>query len=176
MSREQREPASAPQAAGAQLSLGRRAFLGMVGGAAALVGGGALAWPALATPRTAPEHGRPLRPELSPELFRGRVSVLDQLNRSIFESHLNEEFGVAGADGQVTLTLVRAIDGRYNDPERGLEQFSLTFRGPAASPLEQGTFEFKHPALGIFPLFIVPLGQDEHGHYYQAVFNRLPRK
>ena len=53
------------------------------------------------------------------------------------------------------------------------EAFSIVFRGPAGSFIAQGTYGFRHDAFGAFELFIVPIRQDQHGLYYEAVFNRL---
>lgn len=49
--------------------------------------------------------------------------------------------------------------------------FSLFFVGPASLPLGQGTYFLNHPALGTFPLFIVPIAGDAEQRQYQAVFN-----
>jgi hypothetical protein len=53
------------------------------------------------------------------------------------------------------------------------EEFVLVFRGPSNMFLGQGVRNFKHDAMGRFEMFIVPVRQDEHGFYYEAVFNRL---
>ena len=53
------------------------------------------------------------------------------------------------------------------------EAFSIVFRGPAGSFVPQGTYGFRHDTFGAFDLFIVPIRQDQHGLYYEAVFNRL---
>jgi hypothetical protein len=60
-------------------------------------------------------------------------------------------------------------------PGRG-ECFSLVFRGPAETPLDQRTYEMQHRVLGDFPLFLVPLGPREDGGLaFEAVVNRLER-
>ena len=87
----------------------------------------------------------------------------------LFEIHL-------GADAVVPLELVEAIDrppaGETGDG-RG-ESFSLVFRGPRDRPLHQATYQFAHDQLGRFPLFIVPIGMEQDGMRYEAVFTRLP--
>jgi hypothetical protein len=55
----------------------------------------------------------------------------------------------------------------------GYQAFSLVFRGPPDHLLPQGIYRFQHAAIGTFELFIVPIRQDQHGLYYEAVFNRL---
>jgi hypothetical protein len=48
--------------------------------------------------------------------------------------------------------------------------FSLEFRGPGESLMEQGTHRFQHRTLGTFELFVVPIGRDDTGIRYEAVF------
>jgi hypothetical protein len=58
-------------------------------------------------------------------------------------------------------------------PGRG-ECFSLVFRGPVETPLDQRTYRMQHRALGDFPLFLVPLGPREDGGLaFEAIVNRL---
>ncbi|MGH7748287.1 MAG: DUF6916 family protein, partial [Candidatus Dormibacteria bacterium] len=61
------------------------------------------------------------------------------------------------------------------DGNRGLN-FSLLFRGPRESPLEQGMAELEHPVIGAVAVFIVPVGVDAAGVQYEVVFNRLPQQ
>jgi hypothetical protein len=37
-------------------------------------------------------------------------------------------------------------------------------------------YQLQHERLGAFELFLVPVGQDQDGVYYEAVFNRLQRQ
>jgi hypothetical protein len=53
------------------------------------------------------------------------------------------------------------------------EEFALEFRGPLDMFLGQGVRDFSHEQIGQFELFIVPVQQDEHGFYYEAIFNRI---
>jgi hypothetical protein len=48
--------------------------------------------------------------------------------------------------------------------------FSVVFRGPLEPILMQRIYRFEHDALGAFDLFIVPIGPDESGMRYEAVF------
>lgn len=50
--------------------------------------------------------------------------------------------------------------------------FMLSFLGPSAQPLPQGTYIFEHAAMAKFSLLIVPDGQGRET--YTAVINRLP--
>ena len=48
--------------------------------------------------------------------------------------------------------------------------FSILFTGSLDPLLPQKTYSFQHEELGSFDLFIVPVGQDEAGTHYEAVF------
>ena len=50
------------------------------------------------------------------------------------------------------------------------EPYSLVFRGPAESVLEQGIVPLRHPELGEIAIFLVPIGPDSQGMRYEAVF------
>ena len=49
------------------------------------------------------------------------------------------------------------------------------FRGPLDASLAQKAHAIEHDALGTGSLFLVPIGRDEGGYTYEAVFNRLAR-
>ena len=49
--------------------------------------------------------------------------------------------------------------------------FSIVFRGPPEPVLPQRTYRLKHTYLGNFELFIVPIGPDDVGMRYEAVFS-----
>jgi hypothetical protein len=54
------------------------------------------------------------------------------------------------------------------------DSFSIFFEGRAGVPLDQATYELKHPSLGVFPVFLSPVGlSDGPNQRYEAVFNRL---
>ncbi len=54
------------------------------------------------------------------------------------------------------------------------DSFSILFEGRAGVPLDQATYELKHPSLGEFPVFLSPVGlTDGSTQRYEAVFNRL---
>ena len=49
--------------------------------------------------------------------------------------------------------------------------FTLVFRGPKGSYIPQQIVEVSHEQLGVLGIFLVPIGSDEHGMRYEAVFN-----
>ena len=44
------------------------------------------------------------------------------------------------------------------------------FRGPMTPLLPQRIYPLEHAQLGVFELFLVPIGPDQHGMCYEAVF------
>jgi hypothetical protein len=49
--------------------------------------------------------------------------------------------------------------------------FSLLFRADPQVRLLQDTYPMRHAVLGEFTMFLVPVGRDRRGRYYEAVFN-----
>jgi len=48
--------------------------------------------------------------------------------------------------------------------------FSLIFQGPADTFFPQSIYPLEHEAFGTLDLFIVPIGKEEEGFLYQAIF------
>jgi hypothetical protein len=44
------------------------------------------------------------------------------------------------------------------------------FRGPQDVSLPQRIYRVEHAGIGAFEIFLVPIGPDEGGHRYEAVF------
>ena len=96
--------------------------------------------------------------------------MLEDLHLETFSQHLNSKFSVEReAAAPLELELIEARD-LGSTPRH--EQFSLMFRGPLDSPLAQNVYSFEHQQLGAFEVFIVPIGRDQNGLNYEAVFNR----
>ncbi len=49
--------------------------------------------------------------------------------------------------------------------------FSIVLRGPKEPLLQQRIYQVEHPKIGTLDLFLVPIGPDEEGMRYEAVFN-----
>ena len=94
----------------------------------------------------------------------------DELTQATFAPHVGSSFRVQTGDSELELTLVEVSDVRVLPR---VEVFSLEFQGPAASPLPQAEYQFDHPVVGEFTLFIVPVGREGDVLQYEAVFNRL---
>jgi hypothetical protein len=71
--------------------------------------------------------------------------------------------------GPIGLQLTGVTDERVSG---GIRQFSLFFHGPADRILPQGTYSFRHAALGSVVLFVVPvIGSNAERIVYQACFS-----
>ncbi|MBV8159904.1 MAG: hypothetical protein JO265_03170 [Acidimicrobiia bacterium] len=106
--------------------------------------------------------------------------MAEELTQETFESLVGSRFGVlapggasVGAGQEVELVEVRSFGAAPAQPAPTATGFALLFVGPAGAQLPQGTYELAHPELGTVPLFLVPVGLDERGVQYEAVFTRL---
>ncbi|MEA2141833.1 MAG: hypothetical protein QOI64_263 [Solirubrobacteraceae bacterium] len=100
---------------------------------------------------------------------------LADATHSTFSERVGDVFTLEVDDLTLELTLdaadARAADARAApaDPE-ARTPFSLVFSAPADRPLDQGMYPIGHPELGVLDMFIVPIGRDENGTRYEAVF------
>jgi hypothetical protein len=90
--------------------------------------------------------------------------------------------GYSGLQGQsfdagaTTVQLMEVSDLERAARERALagadDAFALLFSGPASHPLPQGVHTLRHPRLGSFELFLVPVDQPDGDQRYEAVVDR----
>lgn len=85
------------------------------------------------------------------------------LTRDTFAGRIGERF-VATPPGGEPFELVLA---RCDAASPG---FSLLFHAPDRTLVPQQTCSVEHPQIGDFALFLVPLGSDDQGMRYEAVF------
>ena len=57
----------------------------------------------------------------------------------------------------------------YGGPRE--QPFALLFKGPADTDLSQGMARVRHADAGVHELFLVPVGVDETGKLFEAIFN-----
>jgi hypothetical protein len=93
------------------------------------------------------------------------------LTKGMFQENLNTGFWLLpeGLEPRA-LDLVEVANG-YSTPKQ--EQFSLRFRGDRAEIFPQRIYTMKHDSIGEVELFLVPVGRDDSGTFYEAVFNRF---
>jgi len=103
--------------------------------------------------------------------------MLDRLTKDSFAPYLGQTFRVQLDPDNVVeleLTEVTEFDSRPEQPVSGVRRdpFSIVFRGPVETPLDQGTHHIEHDVIGVIEtLFMTPVGADQNGRYYEAVFN-----
>jgi hypothetical protein len=103
----------------------------------------------------------------------------DDLRVGTFSTQLNTSFRIHVSPTMamevelVEVTEKRALDSQRPAAASCQERFSIIFRGPRDRILQQGMYQLQHNQLGALDLFLVPVGQDQDGVYYEAVFNRL---
>jgi len=99
--------------------------------------------------------------------------MLEDFTVVTFEERLGETFRIGLDDGSaldVELVSATVAPTRPNEAPRVRAPFSIVLRGPLEPILPQRIYHFEHEALGSFDLFIVPIGPDESGMQYEAVF------
>ena len=96
------------------------------------------------------------------------------LQHEEFLKHLNTRFSIRLSETETVEAELTDVSERLMSPRQ--ERFSLVFRTANEILIEQGQRTFDHDAMGNFSLFIVPIGRDDEGTYYEAVFNRLVKK
>ncbi len=101
------------------------------------------------------------------------MTDLRELTHEYFEVGLNKVFRVSAGSGRaLDLELVEVTV--IGEPTAGVtsrHSFSLIFRGPADVLLPQSIYRFENEKVGVLEFMIVPIGPDERGLRYQAIFN-----
>jgi hypothetical protein len=93
---------------------------------------------------------------------------LDELEAATFEPHMGDVFVIDAAE---RLELVLEEVMTLADRPGGRDPFSLTFRGPSEPVLPQLIYPLEHARLGTLEIFIVPIGRDDAGTRYEAIFS-----
>ena len=88
-----------------------------------------------------------------------------------FAGCLNETFRVALNDGEVDFVLVEAQPLTQSQPNALRAPFSLLFLNTAALVFPQQLYPMRHPRLGEYSIFIVPIARNKDGFINQADFN-----
>jgi hypothetical protein len=98
--------------------------------------------------------------------------MLDKLTKDSFAGYIGESFQLKLASSEVItleLTEVTVLHSRRSEQR---QPFSIVFRGPHTPALQQAMYMLNHEQMGLIEnLFLVPIGLDERGRYYEAVFN-----
>jgi hypothetical protein len=89
-----------------------------------------------------------------------------------FAACLNQTFTIDDeAQGAVEIELVEVeCQGNVALEAQGRPRFSILFLGAPEPLLAQGIYRLRHSQLGVMELFLVPVGPDQKGMRYEAVF------
>lgn len=95
---------------------------------------------------------------------------LDKVNRTQFAELVDQDFEII-QKGAAPLS-IRLIEVRSLGPTRaaGREPFALEFRADASVRLPQRIYAVSHGQLGTMEIFLVQVGADSAGAYFEAVF------
>lgn len=100
--------------------------------------------------------------------------MLESFQFQTFSPLVGQPFRVqVGSDEFLDLELIEATDLRVDGPPvapGARTPFSVLWRGPSTPILPQQIYRLEHEELGVFDLFLVPIGPDAHGMRYEAVF------
>ena len=97
--------------------------------------------------------------------------MLDSLSRDEFAGHLNTNFTVYFTpDTPIDAELIEVTELQKRNRS---ESFALLFLTPSDTPIEQALYKVEHAVLGSAEIGLVPVGKDENGVRYEAVFNRI---
>jgi hypothetical protein len=103
--------------------------------------------------------------------------MLEEATSTTFRPHVGDRFEVTPADGEpFEAVLSSCTETPYGLPEAWRNAvkrvpFTLLFHADLDPALPQQIFILRHPELGTFELFMVPLGPDERGMRYEAVIS-----
>lgn len=95
--------------------------------------------------------------------------MLELFTVETFSGHVGEAFRIR-SDASISLDVELISAVRLGEGSGG-RPFSIVFRGPGENLLPQRIYAMEHPEIGAFDLFLVPIGPDEKGLRYEAVFN-----
>ncbi len=88
-----------------------------------------------------------------------------------FSPFVGRRFDVAAAQGAVELELIEARALRAGAGAPRQDPFSLVFRAGNNCGLWQGPVTLEHELMGPLDLFLVPIGEDQEGRYFEAIYN-----
>ena len=90
----------------------------------------------------------------------------------MFTPHVGETFRLSlEAGDRFDLELVEAELCKTQNSTSERKPFALVFRGPPEPCLNQQIFTLEHDTMGTLQMFLVPIGPDDKGMRYEAVFS-----
>lgn len=105
-------------------------------------------------------------------IYTGRKTKMSEnISRDSFAGQLNTKFHIHFTPENIVETELTEVTELKKTPRS--QSFSILFLAPINDPFIQGVYRMEHPELGSFELFIVPVGKNEKGIKYEALFNHL---
>jgi hypothetical protein len=95
--------------------------------------------------------------------------ALDKISPRDFEPALDQEFELITGTGGIALRLV-AVEPKPGHHARA-EPFVLRFQGNPELRLPQAIYPMQNLTLGAMELFLVQVGADAAGSYFEVIFN-----
>lgn len=98
--------------------------------------------------------------------------TLEDVTVDTFADRVGERFRIIVDDTttvETQLTSVVPYGGEVAIARRA--PFSVVFRGPLDVVLPQRIYRMEHEEVGALDIFIVPIGPDDEGQRYEAVFS-----
>ncbi|TVO64967.1 DUF6916 family protein [Denitromonas ohlonensis] len=89
---------------------------------------------------------------------------------ALFTPLIGQPFALDGPHATASLALVEAAALPTQPGAPRADPFSLVFRAARELGLTQGLVRLTHARVGTLELFLVPVGQDEQGQHFQALF------
>jgi hypothetical protein len=100
--------------------------------------------------------------------------MLGNFTIETFSEHLGSTFRIRPDDSEaMDVELISATglgESTSEEPPDRRQPFSIVFRGPGDVLLPQRIYKMEHEEIGNFELFLVPIGPDEKGLRYEAIF------
>ena len=95
--------------------------------------------------------------------------MLAELTHEDFARCLNERFRLHTDTTSCDLQLFQ-VKPLSMDMPGARQPFSLLFRAPMEALFPQMIYRIENDRMGALDLFLVPIGPDEHGMLYEAIF------
>ena len=93
-----------------------------------------------------------------------------QNNFTAYHDCLNQSFTLYSDETDHQLELIEVTRLHDGHDATAPAAFSIVFRADKDLLLNQGTYRMNNQALGELDIFIVPIGPDQEGMCYEAVF------
>lgn len=95
---------------------------------------------------------------------------LDRIGAAEFSPLLRQTFRLTAGQHVLDLELTEVNERQRRRPDQQRLPFSLIFRAAPDARLPQRMYRIEHATLGTMDLLLVPVGADEKGRYYEAIF------